>query len=166
VYNIIGTLRKKGYHCEGITSTDRSYPFKQERLDYDDIAQTYVILQQMFSEMKQHIRDDIDFFISDRSAFDFFAYYEYCIKDNNHKKMIKNIIKEWIKSYDYIFVYKPLPYVSDGKRPNDEFRINIDKQLMSMVEVLIKLKYPIEIVKGKTSERDKYVMDKIITIEK
>ena len=166
MYNVVGQLKKKGYHCEGLTSSDRHHPFDRERLDWDDIAQTYIITQQMFNEVRQQVRTDIDFFVSDRSAFDFYSYYEYCIENNSHKDFIRKIVSEWVKGYDYIFVYKPLSYVDDGERPSDDFRINVDKVIMKTVKSMIDDGYPIEVVDDIPDMRDEYVIEKIIELEK
>lgn len=166
MYNVVGKLKAQGYHCEGLTSSDRHHPFHRERLDWDDIAQSYIITQQIFNENRQSVRTDIDFFVSDRSAFDFFCYYEYCIKENSYKNSIRIMVQEWIKTYNYIFVYKPLPFVDDGERPDNEFRMAVDKVIMEGVRDLYEKNYPIEIIEGEPDERDIKVIERIIEIEK
>lgn len=129
VYNVVGELRKEGYHIEGIISSDRHYTFDAKKLDYMPEAQSYVILQQAFLEANLSTRDDIQILLSDRSPLDFFAYFDYCLKNEEepYYKSMKNMVWNWVKTYDAIFYLEPLPYVSDNKRPNDEFRLGVDK---------------------------------------
>lgn len=135
VYNVVGNLRKKGLHIEGITSSDRIYPFEQGKLDYLDSAQSYVIIQQAFLELRSEVRSDIDIILSDRSLLDFFAYYEYCFPETIHPYFLslKSLIEHWMESYEEIYYVDPLPWVDDKKRPNDEFRMNVDKILKSYI---------------------------------
>jgi len=133
VYNVVGELRKQGLHIEGIISSDRHYTFDAKKLDFMPEAQSYVILQQAFLESNLSTRDDIQILLSDRSPLDFFAYFEYCLKDDNepYYQSMKQMVWSWAKTYDAIFYLEPLPYVSDNKRPDDEFRLGVDKIIKS-----------------------------------
>lgn len=138
VYNVVGELRKEGYHIEGIISSDRHYTFDAKKLDYMPEAQSYVILQQAFLEANLSTRDDIEILLSDRSPLDFFAYFQYCLADiqEPYFEAMEKLAWTWAKTYDAIFYLEPLPYVSDNKRPNDEFRLGVDKVIKGYLEVL------------------------------
>ena len=137
VYNITGQLRKEGYLIEGLTSTDRIYPFEQSKLDNSANAQAYVILQQIFLENRMSTRDDVKIILSDRSSIDFFAYMDYFISEkNDFFQTIKSFVFDWAKTYDKLFYVEPRPYVSDGKRPNDAFRLNVNKILLEYLPLL------------------------------
>jgi len=149
-YELVARLRKSGYHAEGNTSSDRIYPFAQEKLNVLHEAQCYVILQHAFLETRAAVRDDVDIIISDRSVLDFFAYYDYCFKDRQNTayfKSLKLFVFEWIKTYDLIFYLPPLPWVNDNKRPSDEFRMGVDnviKSYISELDTIIKIENSIE----------------------
>lgn len=136
-YNVVGRLRKDGYHAEGCLSSDRNYTFPQSKLDFMHEAQSYVIMQQAFLELKMAVRDDVDICISDRSTIDFFAYYEYCINDKYSPYYIamKELAFNWLNTYDIVFYLSPLPWVNDGKRPNDEFRLGVDSTLKLILDL-------------------------------
>lgn len=120
----------------------------------------------MFNENRQSVRTDIDFFVSDRSAFDFYCYYEYCIPANDYKQSIKLMVDEWVKTYDYIFFYEPLSFVDDGERPDNDFRMAVNLVIEDGITELLRNNYPIEIIKGEPNERDNKVIERIIQIEK
>lgn len=158
VYNIVGRLRKEGYHIEGLTSTDRVYPFKQSKLDTLEQAQQYVILQQALLEVTIECRSDVTSFISDRSVIDFFAYYLYCFPNNSlEKDVIEEFCIGWANTYEKIFYVKPLPFVDDGKRPNDEFRMNVDKIIDDLTKVINQVK----LIKGEPNEREEKIYKEI-----
>lgn len=158
VYNVVGKLRKEGIHIEGLTSSDRIYPFKQEKLDYLDSAQAYVIIQQAFLELRSEVRDDIEIILSDRSLLDFFAYYIYCFKDSQHPYFqgLIGLIGHWMESYEEVYYVEPLPWVDDHKRPNDEFRLGVDEVLKSLIS-----KFP-NIVYVKEDNREDFVSSRIL----
>lgn len=158
VYNVVGNLRKQGLHIEGITSSDRIYPFEQKKLDYLDSAQAYVILQQAFLELRSEVRDDIDILVADRSVLDFFAYYDYCFPDTVHPyyQALTALIPHWMKSYTEVYYVDPLPWVNDNKRPNDEFRLGVDNVLKSYIK-----NYP-NIIYVQEFNREDFIIHRIL----
>tara|TARA_Y100000034_G_scaffold131395_1_gene192029 strand:- start:2232 stop:2783 length:552 start_codon:yes stop_codon:yes gene_type:complete len=128
VFGLIHRLRKEGYNCEGVIGTDKVYPFNKKKLDTDDEAQVYVMLQQAFLETRKMLQDNIDILITDRSLLDFFSYYKYCMKSRKpYYRAMKGLVEQWIKTYDIIFYLRPLKYVNDGTRPSEKFRREVDE---------------------------------------
>lgn len=133
VYNVVGRMRKKGYHIEGLASTDRIYPFEKPKLDYMNEAQAYVVLQQAHLETRMEVRDDLEIMVTDRSTVDFFAYQEYFTKNETdpYYNAMKHFAFDWAKTYDSIFYVEPLPWVNDNKRPADDIRLAVDAVIKS-----------------------------------
>lgn len=161
VYNVVGQLRKEGYHIEGVVSGDRSYTFNPELLDTSNIAQSYVILQQAFLETKYSVRTDVNIILSDRSLIDFFAYYSYYIADKDiYYDIMNHLAFEWCKTYDCIFYVSPLPWVDDTKRPPDSERMAVDFILQSYIGTIS------NIVRVPDNNREEFVINKIKDDEK
>ena len=161
VYNVVGALRKQGMHIEGLTSTDRIYPFEQKKLDYMHEAQSYIVLQQSHLETRISVRDDVDAFLCDRSTVDFFAYYEYFLKDpkNIYYNVLKSFAFNWAKTYDALFYLEPLPWINDNKRPADDLRLGVDYVIQSYLPKLKNLiRIPINSKLPKKNEREDFVM--------
>lgn len=147
VHSIVGTLRKEGYFIDGITSLDRNYTFDYKQLDTNPKAQAYVILQQAFNEMRIETRDDTDILLSDRSVVDYFAYMMVSTPGNVYCDAMRNLVMKWVKTYDTLFLLKPLPYVKEQKRPSDDFRMmvhNVLSELVAMISNVVVVPEPIE----------------------
>ena len=135
LYSITGDLRKRGCQVEALVSLDRKRYFDPVLLDYDATAQANIILQQALLETRACLRGDMAFVLADRSVIDFFGYAVYCIEDKEQPtyRAIELFVHEWVKTYSQLFFYGPLPWVSDGKRPSDEFRMAVDPIIRSLV---------------------------------
>lgn len=163
-HKLVYELRKDGHLCEGVISSDRKHSLDMKLLDTEEYAQIYVILNQALLELERILREDTEILISDRSMIDFFAYYTYCIKNKN--KSIYNIIQklseEWINTYDILFYLKPLPYKNDNSRPDNKFRMGVEKILEISIKHLSKKYKNIIVIDGEISYRE----DKILSLVK
>ena len=158
VYNVVGQMRKQGYHIEGLTSTDRIYPFEKDKLDIMNEAQAYVVIQQAHLETRMLVRDDLDYILSDRSTVDFFAYQDFFMKDKKdpYYTSMEEFAFNWAKTYDKLFYLGPLPWVNDNKRPDDETRLEIDNVIKSYLPKLNNL-----IIVPNDVNRENFIIDAI-----
>jgi len=130
-YSICGELKQRGIEVDGVFQQDRRMPFNFEYLEETVDAQYWVVLSQMLSELEFNIIESPDVLISDRSVLDFYAY---LIHDFEDEFGLVDLIRSWIETYDKLYYLEPLPYVEEGRLPDDEFRLEVDNILVDLID--------------------------------
>lgn len=126
-------LKMRSIKAEAITSTDRRHGFCHADLSTSEDAQAFIILQHASVEAFWGARRDAEIIVSDRSVLDFYAYYVASFGRSPRRNAIEDFVYGWLATYDALVYLPPLPFVDDGKRPPDDFRLRVDRVLMSMI---------------------------------
>jgi len=125
-YKIVAKLKRLGVLVDGVFQQDRRLAFDRQLLETMEEAQYWVICNQILKESEIAMSKAVKIMVSDRSVLDFYAYYETMYGRNN---ALWALVKDWCKTYTWLYYKSPLKYQDDNNRPPDEFRIRVDATL-------------------------------------
>lgn len=94
-------------------------PFDSHLLESTPEARAHFIFDQLANETRLETTDDVDFLLSEMTTLDLYHFYDWVcsLKMKKPNKNIKEICKDWLYSYDTIFVMSPTAkYFQDGSR--------------------------------------------------
>jgi hypothetical protein len=136
-YKAVSELKRRGVNADGIFQQDRRLPFDKEYLEEEEQAQYWVILNQAAKELEMTVGRPPKVMVSDRSVVDFYAYLEQMYnewdREENTSMMMWEFVARWAESYDTLYYLDPLPYEDDGARPDDDFRMSVDRRLERII---------------------------------
>jgi hypothetical protein len=130
-YNTCGYLKLHGIRTDGILQQDRRLPFPASLLPTHAEAQYWFITNLMTVESYMSLQKGTDCIVSDRSVLDFFAYAK--TQWPSEVKDLESFVFAWMASYTRCFYLRPRVYDNDGVRPDDEFRLSVDKTLNDLI---------------------------------
>lgn len=133
-YALTSRLKSYGILADGVFSQDRKFSFDKKHLLTKEIAQQWMVNNLISKETDTILHDDIDVLITDRSALDLMAYYVHQFPTSVMMQSMLEYVLTYLGTYTKLYYMKPLPYQDDNKRPNDEFRMAVDRQLRSIIE--------------------------------
>lgn len=128
---ITAELKELGVNAVAVVSEDEKLHWNWRYFPETPIAHHGAIAKQIYAETAASLRD-VDIVVSDRSILDLAS-----IAITDHPKfeiVFRNLIDTWIDTYDNLFYLSPLPYVEDGKRPPNEFRMKTHETLVSLMK--------------------------------
>lgn len=135
-YALVSQLKTFGVLADGVFSQDRKFSFDKALLPVEEVAQHWMIANLIAKECDASLQSDIECLISDRSALDLFAYYQYQAYTMPSPMLasLKQYVLTWMSTYDAVFYLEPLPYQDDNKRPSDEFRMGVDAEIRELIK--------------------------------
>lgn len=128
---LVGRLKSYGVLADGVYSQDRKFSFPIEAIDSEP-AQNWMIANLIAKEADLGLHTDVEVLISDRSPLDLMAYYTYQFTTELSKAALAYVVS-WCKTYDALYYLDPLPYQDDTKRPDDAFRMDVDRVLLQLM---------------------------------
>lgn len=156
-HQILGHLKEMGVSCDGVLQQDRRFAFDRVQLELNEEAQYYFICNQIMREIELTLRGHAEVLVSDRSVLDLYAYYVAMYSKN---PPLFDFVKNWLHTYTCLYYLEPLPYINDKARPDDVFRLRVDKCLK---ELMLYVGVDIEIV---IMPREKIMDDLVMHIGK
>jgi hypothetical protein len=132
-YALTSRIKSYGVLADCLTSQDRRFSFDRKYLESEE-AQNWMITNLISKEIDMSLHGDIDILVTDRTPFDLMAYYltQY---STSLAHGCYSYVQEWMKTYTLLYYLPPLPYHNDNKRPSDEFRLKVDKQILAMIPI-------------------------------
>lgn len=130
VYELCGKLKKQGIRVDSLLQQDRRLCFDKKLLDTHKEAQYWFIFNMIAQEQYMALKFENDLILSDRSAIDFYAYYETIW---GRDEMLFSFIKEYSKTYKALYYLNPVKYDNDGQRPTEDFRDKVDNVLNNII---------------------------------
>lgn len=124
-YYLTAHMKKIGMNVHMITETARKCPFPINENPHP-LAEMWIVTKQINEEITAN--KDFEHIVCDRSVLDAYVYKLFTTGED---KIIKNIVEDWINTYDYLFkVPINRPLVADGIRSiNTKFQDGVDKQM-------------------------------------
>lgn len=131
-HTLTGRLKSYGVLVDGVYSQDRKLTFDVSYLE-TEMAQNWMVTNLITQEVAMESRSDVNILLSDRTPLDLLAYYAYQFPDSPLFAAMKAYVLEYCKTYAALFYLEPLPYQDDNKRPDDTFRLAVDKCLLDLL---------------------------------
>ncbi len=142
-YSLVGALKEKGYHAGVSSEKVRECPLPTGTEKNNSVAaETWILGKQIIDEIE--LERKYPLVVCDRSVLCIYPYFLWNLKKESHlkdspmAKISKNIFKNWVGTYDYIF---KLPIIRQSKLNEDGFRsteknwqIEIDEILEKIIE--------------------------------
>lgn len=132
-YSLVGRLKSYGVLADGAFSQDRKFSFPVDRIA-SEAAQAWMVTNLIAKVSELGLHSDVDLLVMDRSPLCLMAYYHYQYPDSPKMKALLQYVIEWMKSLDLIIYLPPLPYQDDSKRPDDSFRLEVDRRLQVLCD--------------------------------
>ena len=133
-YALTSRLKSYGVLAAGVFDQDRKFSFPIERISSEE-AQVWMITNILAKECDTGLHNDVDVLVMDRSPLCLLAYYAVQYRDSDLFVAFKEVVIKWLRRKPDISIYylDPLPYQDDGKRPDDDFRMLVDKELAALI---------------------------------
>jgi hypothetical protein len=120
-FGLVQYLKLEKQRVGYVNDLCRSMPFSRELFDTKPEARLAVLFDQMKEEAIHSLRTDVDYLITERTALDWFLYYQWTC-DNVGRSVSQSIwemVREHVQGYDTLFYMddQQIEYVRDGFRP-------------------------------------------------
>jgi predicted nucleotidyltransferase len=132
VLELSGALKKMGVNVECISGSDRRLSFPRWKIERRLEAQLWFIFRQAVLELEGCLQVGADIVISDRSPIDFSAYLLEMYPEES-VPFLRDFLRWWYNSYNFVILAKPYPYQDDKNRPSDNFRLRVDDILRRLI---------------------------------
>jgi len=129
---LVSRLKSYSILADGLFSQDRKFSFDRKYLP-TEAAQNMMITNLISKEVDLSLHGDVEVLITDRTPIDLFAYYAHQY-DTPLSRACWAYAKEWAKTYTQLYYLAPLPFQDDGKRPADDFRLQVDEKLKELIQ--------------------------------
>lgn len=129
-YEIMALLKKHSVRCDAVLKQDRRGTLTSELLDKEPLAHYGLIGKHIYTECDLAYRAGVEVLICDRTPLDYYAYY---VATFGWDADMRIYVANWMKTYDKIYVLRPLPYEEDPGRPSRELREKMYKSLIQIV---------------------------------
>lgn len=164
-YLLSGRLRTHGISAIPVADSARGMSFPPTFFDTNPLCYSHVFARKLMAETEAAMRPGAECIVSDRTLFDWVAYYEAKHPTDWMLPPMRNFAKHWLSYYDalYYFPIKDTELYDDGFREaDDELRKKIDSRMVFLTTALMDAGHPVKVANGTYRERMEFVYHDIL----